>query len=92
MTDREMLEEVHKMARTHIDRATNESVHNHTARLIASFIEEEWQKRDEKDAKVAADEMIEAADEVFGGASLDERHCKLVIREDGTVTEIERLR
>ena len=49
MKDKEILGEVHKIARTHIDQAANESVHNHTAKLIASFIEEEWQKRDEQE-------------------------------------------
>ena len=55
MTDKEILEEVYKIARTHMDIAINESVHNHTAHLIASFIEDERVLRGEGVERVAHD-------------------------------------
>ena len=55
MTNEQILEEVYKIARTHMDRATNESVHNHTAYLIASFIEDERVLRGEDVERAAHD-------------------------------------
>ena len=87
MTNKQILEEVHKMARTHIDQAANESVHNHTAKLIASFIEEEWQRQDEQQQSTALGQFSQTWYQVDGGRE-DKRHRELEIGEDGTVKKI----
>jgi hypothetical protein len=57
MTDKEILEEVYRMLS---DVRTNYVPNRTLFHNTVEFIEQEWQKRDDKDAKVAADEMIEA--------------------------------
>jgi len=47
MNDKKILEEVYSLVRKHIDTARAESTHNHTAKLVSNFIEQEWQRRDE---------------------------------------------
>ena len=65
MCDKKILDTVYRWMNQSIER--NEDSHFSKRRLkdCRDFIEQEWQRRDEKDAKVAADEMMEAADEVF---------------------------
>ena len=65
MSDKKILDTVYRWMNQSIVR--NEDSHFSKRRLMdcRDFIEQEWQRRDEKDAKVAADEMMEAADEVF---------------------------
>ena len=89
MTDKEILQEVHKIL---VEKGKSATIHPMAEKHlweIESFIEQEWQKRDEKEAKVAADEMMEAADEIFGDTTFSKSWYKkrgLAIDEDGTVS------
>jgi hypothetical protein len=69
MTDKQILEEVYR-------RLVNEKEKYRTAlpSPIIDFIEQEWQRRDEKDAKVAADEMMETATGIFGEDTTFSKH------------------
>jgi len=47
MTNTEILEEVYRKCRKATDEARFESQHNHTAKWILDFIEQEWQRADD---------------------------------------------
>ena len=87
MTNKEILEGVYKIARTHIDTAANESVHNHTAKLIAGFIEEEWQKQDDQELVDQYNRDRPVEDHITDASEI-ERHRGLEIDSEGTVTKI----
>jgi hypothetical protein len=67
MNDKEILEEIHR-------RLIDEKEKYRTAlpSPLIDFIEQEWQKRDE--AAEAADEVMEAATEIFGENTTFSKH------------------
>ena len=82
MTNKEILEGAYKIARTHIDTATNESVHNHTAKLIASFIEEGWQKQDDEELVQQHNRNRKAKDHVSSADEIRTTSSVLYARGD----------
>ena len=87
MTDKEILAEVYKMCCNPFERCD-----------VKSFIEEEWQKEDEIEAKLDKTERKERGQKKADAKSLgqfsktwykgDKRHRELEIGEDGTVKKI----
>ena len=84
MTDKQILEEVHRVVSKHRDDAVNDSIHNHTAKLVSNFIEQEWQRQD--DAK-SLGQFSQTWYQVDGRRE-NKRHRELEIGEDGTVKKI----
>ena len=70
MTDRQILEEVYRRLKESDDPHGWKT--NPIKDGITSFIEQEWQKRDE--AAEAADEVMEAATEIFGENTTFSKH------------------
>ena len=65
MTDKEILDEVYATCKREPDIGSGE---------ITNIIEQEWQKRDE--AKAAAAEMMNVADEIFGDTTFSKHWYK----------------
>ena len=71
MTNEEILEEVYRIAKKHCSDAVNDSTHNHTAKLVSSFIEQEWQKQD--DAVPNVFELAERKKQIGEDGTVKER-------------------
>lgn len=85
MTDKEILEEVHrKLGNIY---SIEDLFVEGDIKAVRSFIEEEWQKRDEKEMVDQHNRNRKVEDHIVDVAEI-ERHRGLVIGEDGTVKEI----
>ena len=88
MTDKEILEEVYRR----LKETTSNGFEVNSFTAVTSFIEQEWQKRD--DLETWRNEIFNLADDgqKYNTNSVDateiERHVGLEIGEDGTVTGI----
>jgi len=83
MTDKEILEEVYIRLK---DAVNDRAIYRRSD--IISFIEEEWQKRDEQELVDQYNRNRKAEDHIIDVTEI-ERHRGLIIGEDGTVKSLE---
>ena len=74
MNDKKILDTVYRWMNQSIERDEDSHFSKRRLKDCRDFIEQEWQKRDEKDAKVAVDEMMENATEIFGEDTTFSKH------------------